>query len=221
MNNLETLKNRVRKLLALSKSDNENEAAAALEKANYLLGEYGLDEAGLKFEEAAVRSVKRYVRWRVIIANAVSELYCCYKYRDDHKGYVFTGEPLYVFMASEMYLYLTKTIERIAKKSIRKNAKFAYRRSFKEGMADRIYDRIYVLGKDCSWAPRRRSLLREVKEYVEKTVPLEESTGKRKAVNTKAFNRGSSLAEDVSLARQTGCAGTRRIAGPPARGELF
>jgi hypothetical protein len=214
MNNLETIKSRVRKLLALSGSDNEYEAAAALEKANCLIAEYGLDEPALKFESVKARSTKSYVRWRAVIANAVRDLYCCHVYKDPEGNAVFTGEPLYVFMAGEMYAYLVKTVERLARKSIRKNAKYAYRQSFKNGMADRIFDRARALGQACSWAPRRSSMLGEAEEYVEKTVPLEDSKRKRPRINKRAFNRGASAADGVSLARQAGYAGTRRIAGP-------
>ena len=42
MNDLELIKRRVRKLLALSESPNENEAATALRKANELMAEYSL-----------------------------------------------------------------------------------------------------------------------------------------------------------------------------------
>jgi hypothetical protein len=223
MGGLETVKNRVRKLLALSKSNNENEAAAAIEKANYLMAKYKLDDSTVKFENVKVRSTKRYVRWRAIISNAVSYLYCCYCYKDDSGHYIFTGEPLYVFMASEMYSYLVKTVERIAKKSIRKNAKYLYRQSFKVGMADRIYDRIFTLGKNCSWAPQRRSMEQEVENYVESTVSLRSSKTPKRLVNRTAFNRGVLIADSVSLARQAGYSGNaaRRIAGPPAQGELF
>jgi hypothetical protein len=223
MSDFETIKNRVRKLLALSKSNNENEAAAALMKANYLIAEYELDESALKFEEANIRSTKRYVCWRTILSNAVSWLYGCYKYKDTDGTLVFIGEPLHVFMASEMYLYLVKTVERIAKKSIRKNAKYAFRQSFKAGMADRIYDRLFALGQSCSWTPQRSSMQREAEEYVKRILSFKDPKKRKKPpVNKKAFNRGSSLADDVSLARQTGYTAVSRIAGKAGavQGEL-
>jgi hypothetical protein len=203
MNDLETVKNRIRKLLALSKSNNENEAAAALEKANYLISEYKLDESALKFESVKIRSTMRLVPWRSLIANAVSWLYCAYLYRDNGV-YVFTGEPMYVFMAGEMYSYLVKAVERIAGKSIRSNAKYLFRQSFKYGMADRIYDRIHILGQDCSWAPFRQSKSEEVKEYVENAVSMVTQNSKTRKVNKYAFNRGLTAANDVSLTRQAG-----------------
>ena len=48
MNDLDKIKDRIRKLLALSKSDNENEAMIAMEKANELMAGYNLDESAGK-----------------------------------------------------------------------------------------------------------------------------------------------------------------------------
>ena len=45
MEDLETIRRRVRKLLALSKSPNESEALSALRKANELMAEHRLTQA--------------------------------------------------------------------------------------------------------------------------------------------------------------------------------
>ena len=136
---LEIIKDKVRKLLALSKSDNENEAAAALEKANELISKHELDESALRFESVRAKSSKTYVVWRAVVANAVAWLYGCHQYRETEFGtVVFTGEELDAFMAGEMFEYLIKAIERSAKKAVRKNAKFKFRRDFKYGMASRL-----------------------------------------------------------------------------------
>lgn len=42
---------KIKKLLALSKSDNPNEAWLALEKARQLMNEYGVSETDLAFAE--------------------------------------------------------------------------------------------------------------------------------------------------------------------------
>jgi len=92
---LEIIKDKIRKLLSLSKSDNENEAAAALEKANELISKYDLDESALRFESVSIKSSKTYVAWRTVVSNAVSWLYCCHNYRQANDGvFIFTGEEL-------------------------------------------------------------------------------------------------------------------------------
>ena len=222
---LEAIKNKVRKLLALSKSDNENEAAAALEKANALIAEYGLDDAGLRFETVKVPSTKTYVEWRAVIADAVSWLYCCHFFWDVYQGaVVFTGESLDAFMAREMFSYLIKSIERCAKKAIRKNAKLKFRRDFKYGMASHLYARIMELGEACSWSPRRNIKIEEAKEFVGRSVELSISKLKETKLNRTAVLKGARYGEGVSLARQAGHAPAPRLSGPSgaaAQGELF
>ena len=120
---LDIIKEKIIKLLALSKSDNENEAAVTLEKINVFISKNNIDTTSLHYESKEIKSSKRYVPWRAYIANAVSWFYGCYLYRCRREGtFVFTGEKLYAFMAAEMFSYLIRTIERCSKKAIRKNA---------------------------------------------------------------------------------------------------
>lgn len=210
--NLETIKNKVRKLLGLSKSDNENEARSALEKANELIMKYDLDEAGLHFESARVKSTKTYVPWRSLIANAVSWLYGCYHYRDADDGtMVFAGESLDSFMAGEMFQYLIKAIERTAKKSIRKNAKYNFRRDFKYGMANRLYDRITELGELCSWAPKRTIKIEEAENYIKGVETITNPETKKVKLNKRAIAKGALYGNGVSLSRQAGYSPALRI----------
>lgn len=213
VNDLESIKTKIRKLLALSKSDNENEALIALEKANELIKKYGLDEAALHFELVYVKSTKIYVPWRTLINNAVSWLYGCYSYRDCNYGnFVFIGDELYAFLAGEMYTYLVKTITHCAKKAVRKNAKYNFRRDFKYGMASCIYDRIMKLGESCSWAPQRKVKIEEAKKFIERSVKLSSNEYKKVKFNRTAVIRGALYGNDVSLARQAGYSPVPQIA---------
>lgn len=67
---------KIRKCLALSRSSNEHEAAAALAKARALMDEHGIDEAQLEmadFEEASARASRnqRPPRWESLLAATV------------------------------------------------------------------------------------------------------------------------------------------------------
>jgi hypothetical protein len=213
MPELEKIKGRVRKLLSLSRSDNENEAASALEKANLLIAGYGLDGDSLQFESVRVKAGKTVIRWKNVTANSVGWLYGCYAYHSRDGAYTFTGDPLYVFMAGEMYGYLVRAIERIAKKQIRKNAKLNYRRDFKYGMAARLSGRIYEMGERCSWAPGREGMRESAEEFVTKEIAIAAGTLKTAGTNSRAFLKGALAADGVSLTRQTGQAPARQIAG--------
>jgi hypothetical protein len=203
--NADSVKDKIRKLLALSKSDNENEAAVALEKANRLMEEHGLGEKDIRFVKERVKSSRRYVAWKAVIANAVSWLYGVHHYRDTGSGeMIFTGENLDAFMAGEMYSYLVKAIERCAKKNIRGNAGYKYRRDFKYAMAKRIYSRIEQQGNLCSWSPRRNEKIESAKEYVERSVALTYNRNKNPDLNPRAAAKGLLYGAGVSLARQAG-----------------
>ena len=110
MEELDKIKIRIKKLLALSKSPNENEAASALRKANELMADYKLTaEQFSNYTKAKVKDTKRFIRWRVFLANAVENLYATYHYSDHEGNIVFIGGELDVFMSMEMYKYLVKT----------------------------------------------------------------------------------------------------------------
>ena len=216
MDELESVKRRVKKLLALSKSPNENEAAAALRKANDLMSAYKFtSEQFSAYTETKVKGTKRFIRWRVVLANAVENLYATYHYNDHEGNIVFVGEELDVFMSTEMHKYLVKTIDRMAKQNIRKNAKYKYRQSYRAGLASRLYDRMYELGQQCSWRDPKelKAQKKQVADFVEKQVSISVSSKKFEKANPTAFSKGNNDANGIKLSRQMTESGTRRIVG--------
>ncbi len=214
MEDLETVKQRIKKLLALSKSSNENEATSALIKANEMMEKYNLSSFQFfEYTEAKVKGTKRSIRWRVILANAVENLYATYHYTDRTGTIVFIGEELDVFMSTEMYKYLAKTIDRMAKQNIRKNAKYKYRQSYRAGIASRLYDRIYELGQQCSWRnpEELKEQKKQIAEFVEKQVSISLSQKKFEKANPTAFSKGNNDADGISLSRQMTESRVRRI----------
>lgn len=87
-------KDKIRKLLALAQSPNENEAKAALLKARELMAEHKLTEAELKeAEKQAVKDVrtditcsKRRDPWIIDLSAVIGENYCCKGYRTHYRG---------------------------------------------------------------------------------------------------------------------------------------
>ena len=214
---LNTVKRRIKKLLALSKSPNENEASLAMKMANELIAQYRLNESEFSdYTKKVIKSTKRYVEWRAILANAIEQLYATYHYRNVNTGnFIFVGNELDVFMSTEMFLYLTKTVDRMAKNNIRKNAKYRFRQSYRSGVASRLYDRIAELGEECSW--RNPEQLEQQKNdislWVHNQTKLVSNESKKTKANMKAWMKGEIDAESISLHRQmTGC-GNRRIGG--------
>ena len=215
---LDSVKRRIKKLLALSKSPNENEAALSMKMANDLIAQYRLNESEFSdYTRKVIKSTKRFVEWRAILANAVEQLYATYHYKDVNTGnFVFIGDELDVFISTEMFLYLTKTVDRMAKNNIRKNAKYKFRQSYRSGIASRLYDRMTELGSQCSWrnSEQLEQQKKDISFWVHNQTKLVSnvSTKKTKA-NMKAWMKGEIDAEGISLNRQMTGSGIRRIGG--------
>ena len=216
MEELESIKRKVKKLLALSKSPNENEAALAMKMANDLIGRYKLNQSEFSgYTMKTVKGTRRYVEWRAVLSNAVEQLYATYHFRDRETGeYIFYGEELDVFMSTEMYSYLVKTVERMVKNNVRKNAKYKYRQSYRAGLANRLWDRIKELGELCSWrSPKElESLKKDISVWCHNTNELTTKTStKTTKLNKLAFARGIFDADGINLNRQMTDSRVRRI----------
>ncbi len=156
---------RIRKLLAMSKSANENEAGVAAAKAATLLAEYNLTiadvvgkgEHGFKIDDAPLYSDSR--PWRRKLAPDVARTYFCdyvysfykkpmesrkagYKRFDVHQ---FVGAPHNIMVAKSMFQYLCDTIDRLvleASQSVAARGRVSFATSFRHGCADRISERL-------------------------------------------------------------------------------
>ncbi|MBR1640608.1 MAG: DUF2786 domain-containing protein [Treponema sp.] len=204
---IDSVKRRIKKLLALSKSPNENEAVLAVKMADDLISRYSLKTSEFSgFEEKSVKTTKCHREWHAIIANAVERLYATYHYKDVNTGeFIFFGSELDVFMSTEMYAYLVKAIDRIARNNIRKNAKYKFRQSYRVGMAERIWDRIDEMGKNCSWRSQEDVFAqrKEFSNYVHRGIELSADVPKKRMkLNQNARMQGSKIADEINLSCQ-------------------
>jgi hypothetical protein len=223
-NNIEIIKHKIRKLLALTKSPNENEASAALKKASDLMELYRLDKNTCEGEE--IVCIKSYAlkkaTWIDEIAGAIAWLYAIYvvkdisRYRNAAERAHFYGSRLDVFIATEMYKYLVNTINRMGKQNIKKNAKTKYRESYKSGLANNVIHRIFIMGENMSWAPERKHKSEILKKrvntvFLSKTTFLDLKSSKDK-INNAAKLRGYNDGSCIHINRQATGSGGRMIA---------
>lgn len=87
---------RIKKCLALAKSANENEAAAALAKARVLMDEYGVDQADVELLDVDEKLVKgggawTPSRWESLLARAVTMAIPCERIVRGESGWAFIG----------------------------------------------------------------------------------------------------------------------------------
>lgn len=161
---------RVRKLLALSSSPNENEAMAAANKAHAIMAEYNLTQGDLSEAERAAtgfvtdNSTRTDSRpWRRSLAVMTAEMFfskywfmfdydrdspsararkCKYVRYDIH---CFIGEPQNVGVVVSMFQYLDETITRLARegsRSVSAKGRASYQTSFMHACATRVCHRI-------------------------------------------------------------------------------
>ena len=156
--NIEKIVERVRKLLALAKNNpNEQEAASAAAKAQELLEAYNLEMSDTHETKVAQRADKKrdggLYKWQRNIWNGVARLNFCHyiSIRGLSAGSVYEhrviGSHANVLTTELMAQYLQDTVERLAQnwayqnhyKSVFVKESIAYR----EGMADRICDKLW------------------------------------------------------------------------------
>lgn len=156
---------RIRKLLALSKSSNEHEAAAAAARAAELMAQHQLSEAALcevELEPVDAHSIDesgKCVSWKGTLANGCARAFCCRMFwnRAEHwdtkrhrwKQTVRTmvvGRENDVAGVRYMYQYLVKEVARLADEAWKEKTRYvslrSWKNSFRLGCSARIQKRL-------------------------------------------------------------------------------
>lgn len=122
MSSIQKLIEKIKKLLALSASSNENEAAIAAQKASLLLTQHNLTHLDIKTHE-----IKRNVlftassipQWKKIILSSVAENNGCQiaavRRIDGKKDVTITGTQLNITVCTQLIDFLYSSIERLCK----------------------------------------------------------------------------------------------------------
>lgn len=146
---------KVRKLLALSKSPSEAEAAAALAKASVLLAKYGLSMAEVQQEEDVQEAVllekKRLRVWESFLVSVVCKATFteALHYRTQAVGRILLiGREVNIVTARELFTYLHRVILILGRAH---SPEIAHVDSFRQGLVQRIGERLteqYRQGQD-------------------------------------------------------------------------
>lgn len=156
------LLSKIRKLLSLSKSANEHEAALAAEKAKKLLDEHNIKEFELTktiesiIEKEAYAFGKKTVTWIRIIASGLSKYLDCKTVLIGNKLKVI-GSKTDIEVFEYLFSYLINTVERLTQKETKTipymtNAR-SYKDSFRKGMAMGIYTKLMLIKQGEKQAP--------------------------------------------------------------------
>lgn len=146
MSDMNDVLSKVKKLLALSSSSNEAEAALALEKAHHLLKEHNLSMNQIEkdtlydIKETVFHSFTNESKWKTVIIMGVAKAnYCDTLTRTygKHKESIIIGKEHNILVAVEITKYLIDTVERLCK-VLPANMRVSY----KNGIAYRLYQRL-------------------------------------------------------------------------------
>jgi hypothetical protein len=143
---------KIKKLLALSTSPNENEAAAAAQKANELLSAHNLKMADLaddassceEVEEFVLEEAGKKVPWKSYLILALAQANYCETFISQTRASfkrVLVGKPVNILACQQMYDYLVETVNRLCNEQTA-NTSRAYKNAFRLGCAERLYHRI-------------------------------------------------------------------------------
>ncbi len=111
---------KIKKLLALSTSSNENEAQAAMTKAQEMLAKYKLSMKDIDDTHTASKNVKKHptdvtfkkATWKGLLASVIADNFCCYSYFNTNRTHriVFMGLTEDVETASAVFEYAVEYI---------------------------------------------------------------------------------------------------------------
>jgi hypothetical protein len=116
--------NKIKKLLALSTSSNEHEAALASQRANELLIKHNLSLTEIQGADDIVEfettPVSRIPSWKEILFSNIADYYFCRLFRTTEKNnkhaFLLIGKQTNIEIAKQMFEYLAATIDKMAKK---------------------------------------------------------------------------------------------------------
>jgi hypothetical protein len=153
---MDNVKDKIRKLLAMGQSPNENEAAVAMSKAAELMMRHNLTENDVSerlvgYGREIDTEEKRY---RQIIGTAIGEMFstiAIFRTREQ-KMFTFVGRESNVAASEDMYHFIVDQLEASYKqflpKGMSKAERADYRRTFKWSMAVRIAHRIIAISEE-------------------------------------------------------------------------
>jgi len=155
----------IRKLLALSKSDNEHEAALALEKAQALLLRHNLDMAAVTeskepdSETAMINEVvdfDTWQPWRRRLLNSIAMRQFCHVIGTGDREAHILGKRTNIRVAVELYNWVEPQIERLAESS---GYKRGDKTSYIGGIIDTIARQLDIGRREFEAKPDCRALV--------------------------------------------------------------
>lgn len=217
MTEKEKIVEKIRKLLALSESNNEHEAMLAMENANKLLMKYNLEMSDInqidlnEMVEDSIISGKRLMAYKTSLLSSVMKLNNCeviiHNRVRGEKIVKALGKKHSIQVSVSMYEYLTITMEKLSKKEKGINSN-----SFRLGFAHAISQKVNEIIKErnkkqnefdvaCTALVIQEKAL--VKKFMKEKYPnIRTTTTKSSFADQASYMAGRTAGQSVSLNTQ-------------------
>jgi len=210
---------KVKKLLALSNSPSEAEAAAALAKASVLLAKYGLSMAEVQQEEDVQETVllekQRMRAWETVLVAVVCKASFteALHYRAQGTGRILLiGREVNIITAKELFSYLHHVILILGRTH---RSRIAHVDSFRQGLVQRIGERLAEQnrqdqGTDYPYGAEEKALVvrADAAARTENHAFIKEKYGRTttrrtgRKVDAESYYHGRAVGDTVNLGKQ-------------------
>lgn len=234
MSNVSSVIDRVQKLLALSKSSNANEAAAAANAANRLIDQYRLSEADLatsiemeepiEEDQGYIYETGRLTPWKNTLVNVLVKHYGLAQWNDaDYsKGRMFTrvklvGRKSDITIAKYMFAWLTSECQRLSDREAKGKGRIyvgSYCLGFVRGVAEQLQVSRADAQKDASSTAIIKINQREeeANKFMNQLHKLKKSgTASHVHIDYGAYSAGKTKGESLHLGSSLGAGGTKLL----------
>lgn len=205
MENIEIIKTKIRKLMALGTSSNVYEASNAVKKAEKLMNQYHLTNTDVAFTQETIDVEKNQMipEWENQLLSACCYPHNCYVVLTELGEAVITGRPQNVEISRLMFSYLKDTICRLSKDTIEAE-------QTKTALAFFLSMKIYNQSRDIAWMDNANEYTAASKyaaSLLGKELAIIPGKTKAVSVNRDVMESASDIAATISLNRQTGADG--------------
>jgi hypothetical protein len=203
MENIETIKSRIRKLLALGTSSNKNEAVSAIAKAENLMKLYHITNSDITFTQEVIgveAQNEAIPEWENQLLSACCYPHNCHVVLTESGEAIITGRPQNVEISKLMFAYLKDTVSRLAKESEQLKTAVAFFLSIK----------LFEQGKKIAWMDNpneHTAALKYAAAIMGKELVVVPKKKKSAEVDRDVAESAVDIASVISLNRQTGTDG--------------
>ena len=229
---LQSIIEKVNKLLSLSSSSNANEAALAAAMANKLIDQYRLSESDLAQtqddpliqDDGFLYETGRIVRWKSILAYVLSKHYGCALFNSlilingrKSSRYKLIGRKSDIEITKYMFNWLLLECQRLVKQEAYGNGKI-FAQSYCIGFVEGIRNQLKSSREEISQQANQQAISRinsrekEATDFMHKLHKLKNAPSlKASQIDPMAFNAGMDRGKSLHLGKNVGSGGVKLL----------